>query len=73
MNAVAQLGPIGVSVDASKWSTYETGIYSEEGSIRTSLNHAVTLVGYGVDRSSGQKYWLVKNSWSPTYGEKDEC
>lgn len=28
----------------------------------------VVLAGYGEE--NGQKYWLVRNSWSPTWGEK---
>jgi cathepsin L len=29
----------------------------------------VVLVGYGVDEATGLKYWLVRNSWSPNWGE----
>lgn len=38
------------------------------------INHAVTLVGYGVDNdgygeNGEQKYWTIRNSWSPSWGE----
>lgn len=71
MNAVAKLGPVAVSVAASPWSLYKGGIfYSPFETIRqTDVNHLVVLEGYGTDPDTGVDYWLVRNSWGPTWGE----
>ncbi|CAB4066180.1 Ervatamin-C,Digestive cysteine proteinase 1,Cathepsin L1,Zingipain-2 [Lepeophtheirus salmonis] len=50
--AIAREGPISVAIDAS------------HRSLR--LDHAVLAVGYG--ELNGQKYWLIKNSWSTYWG-----
>ena len=28
------------------------------------------LEGYGTDATTGEDYWLVRNSWGPRWGEK---
>ncbi|KAF4736307.1 hypothetical protein FOZ63_027433, partial [Perkinsus olseni] len=33
-------------------------------------DHAVNLVGYGTDPSSGLDYWLLRNSWSTNWGDE---
>lgn len=66
---------------------YKEGIYHHTG-LRDDFNpfeltnHAVLLVGYGTDPQSGEKFWIVKNSWGILWGENgyfrirrgtDEC
>jgi len=52
--------PISVAVDASKWSSYSSGIFSN---CNKNINHAVLLAGYT------SSYWLIKNSWGKSWGE----
>jgi cathepsin L len=68
MDAVATQGPIDISVDASAWNTYESGVYSG-CSLNATIDHAVQLVGYGHDNTLNVDYWIVRNSWSPNFGE----
>ena len=70
MEALASKGPLAVNVDASSWSTYESGIFSGcDFSKNITIDHVVQLVGYGTDLTSGLDYWIVRNSWTPSYGE----
>ena len=52
--------PVSVAVDASNWSPYRGGVFSNCG---TRLNHGVTLTG------SKDGNWVVKNSWGGSWGE----
>jgi cathepsin L len=67
MNAVATIGPMSISVDASTWHAYSSGIYNGCNQVNPEIDHAVVLVGYGSE--NGQNYWLVRNSWSASWGE----
>jgi len=69
MQAIAFQGPVSVSVDASAWHFYEEGIFDGCNQTHPDLDHAVQLVGYGTDAKDGD-YWLVRNSWSPMWGER---
>ena len=56
-------------VDASAWSSYESGVFSGCNATNVDIDHAVVVVGYGSDAQLGD-YWLVRNSWSPSWGEQ---
>jgi len=68
LSHVATTGPIAISVDASAWGNYEEGVFDGCNQTNPDLDHAVVLVGYGVDDKLGP-YWLVRNSWSSKWGE----
>jgi KDEL-tailed cysteine endopeptidase len=66
--AVAQQ-PVAAAIEtASNLQHYSGGVYS--GQCGTKMNHAITVVGYGADESTGLKYWIVKNSWGQSWGER---
>jgi KDEL-tailed cysteine endopeptidase len=67
-SAVAQQ-PVAVAMEADTryFQSYSGGIL-DSPSCGTSLDHGVLIVGYGEE--NGTKYWLLKNSWSTTWGEE---
>ncbi|NXF53976.1 CATS protein, partial [Oceanites oceanicus] len=75
-DAVANVGPISVSIDASQPTTFLywwavskclPGIYRDPSCSQV-VTHAVLVIGYG--SSDGQDDWLVKNSWGARFGEQ---
>eukprot|EP00009_Paramoeba_aestuarina_P005714 CAMPEP_0201521620 /NCGR_PEP_ID=MMETSP0161_2-20130828/15226_1 /ASSEMBLY_ACC=CAM_ASM_000251 /TAXON_ID=180227 /ORGANISM="Neoparamoeba aestuarina, Strain SoJaBio B1-5/56/2" /LENGTH=371 /DNA_ID=CAMNT_0047920283 /DNA_START=32 /DNA_END=1147 /DNA_ORIENTATION=+ len=70
MSTLANIGPLAVNVDASQWHLYESGVFPCDMTTNIDINHVVQLVGYGTDDTSGDDYWLVRNSWSPAFGEE---
>ena len=65
-------GPLSVGLNAIWLQFYSSGI-SDPYYCPDDIDHAVLLVGYGVHTNIlGEKtpYWIVKNSWGESWGEK---
>ncbi|KDO22746.1 hypothetical protein SPRG_12173 [Saprolegnia parasitica CBS 223.65] len=68
--AVGTVGPVSIAFQvASDFRFYKDGVYdsTECKSGEADVNHAVLAVGYNTT-TSGAPYWIVKNSWSATWG-----
>lgn len=65
-DAIQNIGPVVISADATNWGPYGGGVFAG-CKPDTVVNHAVVLMGYGVENN--QKYWLIRNSWTATWGE----
>jgi len=49
----------------ANFQNYKSGVFIDK-TCPNSVNHAVTLVGYGT--SNGQDYYILKNSWGTIWG-----
>ncbi|KAG1656680.1 hypothetical protein FOA52_007250 [Chlamydomonas sp. UWO 241] len=70
LKAALLLGPVGINLYAdSAFMSYRGGIYDSPTCPTSTINHAVTLIGYDYDTVTSQWYWLIKNSWGTNWGE----
>lgn len=62
--ALVFFGPLYITLNADTLGSrnYRSGVFNDP-SCSTSINHAVTLVGYTPDA------WIIKNSWGNGWGE----
>jgi len=67
MSALAK-NPVAIAIEAdqSAFQLYKSGVFT--GTCGANLDHGVLAVGYGTE--SGTDYYLVKNSWGTTWGDK---
>jgi len=68
MKAALANGPVSIAIQADKpiFNQYNGGIISGT-ECGTQLDHGVLAVGYGSE--NGTEYYIVKNSWSASWGE----
>jgi len=60
--------PVAVAIEAdTRYFQFYSGGILDSTECGTKLDHGVLIAGYGED--DGKKFWLVKNSWSTSWGE----
>jgi len=70
LKAALNVGPVSIAIEADQpvFHQYTSGIITST-SCGTSLDHGVLAVGYGTG-SDGTPYYIVKNSWGVSWGQK---
>jgi len=68
MRAALGNGPVSVAIEADQmaFQSYTSGVITS--GCGTQLDHGVLAVGYGT--LGGQDFFLVKNSWGPSWGDQ---
>jgi cathepsin X len=56
-------GPVAAGVNAEPLVKYQGGIVKDEALWNMMVNHVVSIVGWGTEEETGDKYWIVRNSW----------
>jgi len=69
LHASVAIGPTSVAIQANRlvFQMYSQGVITST-KCGTNLDHGVLAAGYGTDATYGD-YYLVKNSWGPSWGE----
>jgi len=64
-------GPMECSIQATtEFEEYKGGIYTQVlPDPAKNLNHSIAVVGWGKDATSGEMYWIGRNSWGTYWGE----
>ena len=68
LKEAVSMGPVSIAIEADTkaFQLYKSGVLTGDA-CGTNLDHGVLIVGYGAD--AGTEYWLVKNSWGPSWGD----
>jgi C1A family cysteine protease len=66
--AVANHGPVWITLPVTAgWQFYSSGTLIDPYCSNTSINHAVTVVGYDTD-SNGIQNYILRNQWGTNWG-----
>jgi len=60
---------VAIAASSNYFNSYKSGVLTNSSKCGTRVDHAVLAVGYGTSSQYGD-YYIVKNSWGASWGEK---
>ena len=71
MQACLASGPFAVSITVfPDLGSYKEGVYTCKGKSAGGEGHTIVIIGWGLEPPASTPYWLVKNSWGESWGDK---
>lgn len=68
MTEIYNNGPIACGINAEDIVEYVGGVHDAPRKPKT-INHIVSVVGWGYDKDINKQYWIIRNSWGSYWGE----
>lgn len=63
-------GPISCEIDATEGlDGFSGGKVYKEYLPEAQSNHLVSVIGWGIEKDSGDEFWIVRNSWGSAWGK----
>lgn len=62
-------GPVSAGLWGKSLSNFQGGRIFDDVDAPRNSTHAVSIVGWGTDETTKQKYWIVRNSWGEYWSE----
>jgi cathepsin X len=68
MMEIYKNGPIACGINAEEIVNYTGGVLDVPRKLKT-INHIISVVGWGYDEKTDNQYWIIRNSWGSYWGE----
>lgn len=68
MTEIYKNGPIACGINAEEIVNYQGGVLNLPKKLKT-INHIISVVGWGYDEHLDKQYWIIRNSWGSYWGE----
>ena len=68
MTEIYKNGPIACGINAAEIDDYQGGVLNLPKKLKT-INHIISIVGWGYDETLDKQYWIIRNSWGSYWGE----